>query len=190
MIKGKVTVKISSDQTKALNMVLKELDKASVYVGIPEENADRKDGGVNNAQLLMIHTKGSPVRGIPARPVLEPAIEADDNRLKISAGLLNAARQSFNGNKNGFITMLNNVGRLAQGICQRWFTDPRNGWPPNQAATVLAKIRKIKGKRGEKAAEEYKRRLAAGESMVGLDTPLIDTGEMRQAITYIVKENK
>jgi len=190
MIKGKATVKTTFDQTKVLDKILKELDKAPVYVGIPAENADREDGGINNAQLLMIHTKGSPVRGLPARPVLEPAIEADDNRLRISAGLMNAARLGLDGNKAGFITMLNNVGRLAQGICQRWFTDPRNGWPPNQAATILAKIRKMAGKRGEKAAEEYKRRLSAGESMVGLDTPLIDTGAMRSAITYVVKEGK
>lgn len=190
MIKAKANVKITSDDTKVLNEVLKELEKASVYVGIPEENADREDGKMNNAQLLMIHTKGSPARNLPARPVLEPALEADDNKIKISAGLLNAAKQSFDGNASGFITKLNNVGRLAQGICQRWFTDPRNGWPPNKPATVLAKIHKIKGKRGKAAAEEYLRRISEGESMVGLDTPLIDTGEMRKAITYVVKDNE
>jgi hypothetical protein len=33
---------------------------------------------VTNAELLFIHTKGSPLKHIPARPVIEPAIENDN----------------------------------------------------------------------------------------------------------------
>ena len=88
------------------------LGKLAAYVGVPADEAGRTGaltklagnatgkrakklrdlvlkgaGAVNNAELLFIHTKGSPLRKIPARPVLQPAVEADGNKQAIAAEL-------------------------------------------------------------------------------------------------------
>ena len=42
-----------------------------------------------------------------------------------------------------------------------WFENPQNGWPPNSPRTIRRK---------------------------GSDQPLVDTGEMRKAITYVVRD--
>ena len=49
------------------------LREAKAVVGITAETAGR-DGPVNNAQLLFIHSNGSPMKHIPARPMIEPAL--------------------------------------------------------------------------------------------------------------------
>lgn len=57
---------------------------------------------------------------------------------------------------------LNRLGMLAQNIVKNWFTDPRNNWPPNSPVTIAKK---------------------------GSDMPNIDTGQLRNAITYVVRDN-
>lgn len=71
---------------------LKELDRVDVLVGIPARTTPRTKQVINNASLLFIHTHGSPIRGIPARPVIEPAIAASGNKEAISTELAAAAK--------------------------------------------------------------------------------------------------
>ena len=87
MVTGQVQRKVNID----LDKVLAQLKKKAVYVGIPKENSKRDDGEMTNASLLMIHSKGSPLRNLPARPVIEPAIEDETNKAKISKQLIAAA---------------------------------------------------------------------------------------------------
>lgn len=117
-------------------------------------------GNISNAQLLYIHSKGSPLRNIPARPVLEPAIEAKGNREGIAAELAKAVQASLHGNDEDVTRYLKRAGLSASNAAKRWFTDSRNNWAPNAPATIRAK---------------------------GSDQPLIDTGALRQAITYVIK---
>ena len=71
-----------------------ELRKTAVYVGIPQErNASR--GSVSDAELLFIHTNGSPLMRIPARPTIEPALE--ENKERIGELLRQAAIAASNG---------------------------------------------------------------------------------------------
>ena len=90
MVTGQVQRKVNID----LDKVLAQLKKKAVYVGIPKENSKRDDGEMTNASLLMIHSKGSPLRHLPARPVIEPAIEDETNKAKISRQLIAAANNS------------------------------------------------------------------------------------------------
>lgn len=183
MAKTKLT---TEDHTGALFAALKKLPKQQVFVGIPESSAaDRTrkleqlaDGvignskkakrkknrykalisQVTNAGLLFIHTKGSELKHIPARPVLEPAIAASGNKENIAAELTGAAEDVLEGKDP--TTNLRRAGIAAQNAARKWFTDPRNNWAPNSPDTIKRK---------------------------GSDRPLIDTGAMRAAITYIVK---
>jgi hypothetical protein len=78
---------------------------------------------------------------------------------------------------------LQRAGELGRNAAQRWFHDPRNGWPPDQPATIRRKQRRMRGKAKREAAAA----IAAGD--FSGDTPNIDTAQMRRAITFIVKED-
>lgn len=162
MLTPKVSVK-SIDRTKDLGQLLKDMKKKQVYVGVPEETAARPKKGINNAALIFIHTHGSPIRHIPARPIIEPAIEATGNKEPIAKELGNALKVCLNGDVALTEVALQRVGMRAQNIVRAWFDDPRNAWAPNSPAT-------IKRKKSDK--------------------PLIDTSELRKSITYVVSENK
>ncbi len=141
--------------------LLKQLEEASVYVGIPESASERKDGEMTNAQILAVNTQGSPLRGLPARPLLEPAMEDPENKEKVNRHLLQAAKQGVQGNSGGFLQELERAGMVAQNLVRAWFVNSKNNWPPLSPVTIEAK---------------------------GSDRPLIDTGQLRKAITYVVRK--
>lgn len=137
-----------------------------VYVGIPDETTDRENeenNEVTNADLLFIHTNGSPKMNIPPRPVIEPAIKKDKERL--SSMMAKAASFVFNKNYSEAYKQLSKVGMRGQNVSRKFFVDQDNGWPPNSPAVKRRKMRK---------GAEHPR-------------PLIDTGELRKSITYFVK---
>ena len=175
---------------KAGQEALKELFNNEVLIGIPEEGSGREDE-VSNAQLLYIHTNGSPINGIPARPVIEAALEHDKEQ--VSQLLENAAKVAASGNTEGVHTALDRAGIQGQNIARAWFTNPANGWAPNKPETVANKtpaIRNIK-KRARKAKSTEERKALYAEAREAAKntkaTPLIDTAEMRKSITYKVE---
>ena len=147
--------------TGTLEDRLQRLTRKDVLVGIPVKNASRPGEEINNAELLYLHTHGSPLQHIPARPVIEPAIAAPDNKANITAELKEAAQGVLEGRPEDASRHLELAGQVGENAAVRWFTDPRNGWPRNAPSTIKAK---------------------------GSDRPLIDTGELRRAITHVVEE--
>ena len=150
----------TEDFSPALLAKLKGMTELQAFVGIPEEKDARKHGPIGNATLLYIHTNGSPINHIPARPVIEPAIEASGNRENIAEELGDAARALLNGNPSETKRHLKQAAMEGQNAARGWFTDPRNGWEPNKPETIARK---------------------------GSDRPLIDTGELLKSIVGIVK---
>ena len=178
------SVKTTDNRAKIMES-FKSLQSMQVYVGVPEADNTRKSGEVGNAELLFIHTNGSPIRHIPARPVLEPAIKARGNIEPIQDELKSAATAALSGDKKGAIRYFNRAGLIGQNVCRAWFTDPRNGWAPNSTITVMRKMSKLKGAKYTAA----KAAVDSGESLEGINTPLIDTAQLRKAITYVVSSN-
>lgn len=153
------TVSSTDEMLKAVEEAIKELKSHDVLVGIPQEKASREGGGkVTNAELLFIHTNGSSVRGIPPRPVLQPAIENDKERVGEMLG--KAIDAATSGKKEEIVPALERAGQYGENICKAWFTNPSNGWEPNSEETINRK---------------------------GSSKPLIDTGQMRKSITHVVK---
>ncbi len=152
------TISASDEQWKAVQEAVKELKKHEVLVGITQEKSSREGGKVTNAELLFIHTNGSPVKGIPARPVLQPAIKNDKERVGEMLG--KAVDAATSGNKEQIVPALERAGQYGENVCKAWFTNPSNGWKPNSEET-------IKRKKSSRS--------------------LIDTAEMRKSITHIVK---
>lgn len=165
MFKGSATVVITQDRLPEMEKGLKQLADFEVLVGIPEEKTDREEvpdiGPVTNAELAFIHTHGSPMRNIPPRPIIEPAIEDSENSKAISEDLKLAIQAALDGDRAKTISQLNKAGISAQNAVRDWFTNPRNNWAPNSPRTIAKKKS---------------------------DRPLIDTGQLRKAISYVVRK--
>lgn len=184
---------IQSGTGSMLRAVL-SVAKKEVLVGIPAENSSREtqsDDNINNAELLYIQSHGvrkaemraemqqhieagkkyseahslyvqshgSPLWHVPPRPVLEPSVEA--NKERIGNQLAQASVAAIKGDEDKRDLYLDRAGQVAENAAKKWFENPENGWPPNAPATIRAK---------------------------GSDSPLIDTGEMRKAITHVIRE--
>jgi hypothetical protein len=178
----------------ALAKIIKDLSNLDVLVGIPENDATRQSGdGINNAELAYIHTNGirqnsmieemqpeldkgtpysaahqmyiqahgSPLWHSPPRPIIEPAIEYKPNKEAISKQLGMAAKKALSGDQQGTKDQLSKAGLLAQNLVRDWFTNPANNWPLNTPATIEAK---------------------------GSDMPLINSGQLRKSITFVVRD--
>ena len=116
---------------------------------------------MTNAQKLFINSRGSPAKYIPPRPVLEPAIQ--DKFDQISAKIREGVIKGLEGDMEGFREDYEMAGLMGVSASINWFDNPKNNWPPNAERTIKQK---------------------------GSDSPLIDTGEMRKAITYVIRENE
>lgn len=154
------------DKWQKLQEQLKYMVETEVLVGISDATTIREEEEtkeVTNAELLFIHTNGSPVNNIPPRPVIEPAIKEDRERL--SSMMKKAAQLVFDGNKEEALSQLKRVGMRGQNVSRAWFVNPKNGWPPN--SEMVAARKRAKGADNPR--------------------PLIDTGELRKSITYFIK---
>lgn len=156
---AKVVTDNFSKQLEAIDFVKNN----SVYVGIQQKDTTRDGDDVTNAELLFIHTNGSPARNIPARPVIESAIK--DSSAQLSKIMLRAAQYALQGKFAEATKQLHIAGTRGRDVSKLWFTNPKNHWPPNAPSVIKEKLKK--GSTDPK--------------------PLIDTGELRNAISYFVK---
>ena len=145
---------------------LKKLQKQEVLVGVPSDHTNRQDENevLNNASLLYIHEHGSPASNLPARPVMGPGIKGAKEKLAERLG--KAAKYALDKDKQRMTQQLNIVGLLAQNAVRAKIN---SGVEPALAASTIA-ARQRRGRTGT--------------------VPLIDTGQLRNSITYVVKENK
>ena len=119
------------------------------------------ESDITNAELLFIHTKGSPINHIPARPVLKPACAAEGNRQIIARELNASIKAAAEGDSTKARKQMLKTALAGQNAVRKWFTDSRNSWAPNTPGTIAAK---------------------------GSDRPLIDTGALRNSIVCVVRE--
>lgn len=192
MVKGTVRVSSGVDRIADIRKQIATLAKKEVLVGIPQEETTREHSSeINNAELLYIQSHGvrqtemraemqknidggmkysaahslyvkehgSPLWQVPPRPVLEPAVE--DKKESLGRQLAKVSAAALDGDTVRTEAELNRTGMMAEAAAKGWFDDLKNGWPENAESTKQAK---------------------------GSDLPLIDTGEMRKAITYVVRD--
>lgn len=192
---------------KEINAGIAALNGADALVGIPEGD-DRQDAlklramamalskkgtltkkarkflraaqnPISNAELLFIFSNGSPLRGQPPRVVIEAAIETDPTKDLIAKELAAASVSALNGDEAGMMEHLDRAGQIGESASKAWFTDSRNGWPQNAPSTIRAKSGKsVMGPVGL---------VGMDASLDAMNTPGIDTGQMRRAITHITE---
>lgn len=190
--------RIKVDNLAALKQDLADLTRVEVLVGFPEDTSEREDPDGNpveitNAALGYIHDNGEPDLNIPARPFMIPGIEAARDR--IIKQLLNCAKRVLapSNNKGGVSINVEQgmqaVGLIAQAALRKKINEGIP--PPLSEATLRERANrggKSKGRQG--ALWELAWRAAGAPASTELAKPLIDTGQLRNAINYVIRDRK
>ena len=184
-----VTARIKTiDRLKFLKASLQDISKLRVYVGVPEDKADDGKHPINEAQLIYVQTNGSPIHNIPPRPIIEPAIEAPENKAVISNEIKLGMAALLDQKKGQAKAHMRRAGQEGVNAVKNWFDDPRNGWFPLAESTIEARARrkfKVMSRKTFYGREMMRQNLAyyfnTGDFRI-----LIDTGEMRKAIIWVM----
>ena len=168
---------ITQDNVANIKKAMRELSRTTVMVGIPESKNKRKSPDkMNNATLGYIHEYGSPANNIPARAWLRPGIEA--SRTKWEDYLRQAARLAMEGKPESMDKAFNAAGMTA---VQSVKTRTSAGVPPPLAPrTIAARRRKHKN---------TKAGISTLPPQFGGMTPLIDTAQMLNSVTYTIRKS-
>lgn len=164
------TLTITEDRTDEFNAIIKRFRRDDVLVGIPQqdttrepaENADGVQSEINNATLLAINEFGSPAQNIPARPVMAIGIRAAQK--EIAEQFKQAMLGAFKTGISALSTYYNRAGIIASTSIKKTINAQEGIKEPSEATL---ETRRAQGFKGTKA--------------------LIVTGQMRNAITYVVK---
>lgn len=163
-------VKIVIDRVPGVMKAIDGLGSQRVMVGVPSTTAGRTtdDEGnklpITNAALGYVHENGVPELNIPARPFLIPGVQSAQS--EIVARLKQAGRYALDGKPDAAQKALAAVGQVGANAVQAKITD--GPFVPLAPATLAA--RKARGRTG--------------------DRPLIDTGQLRRSITWVLRKAK
>lgn len=153
----------TKDRSQVILQALDELVKREVLVGIPADKAARTtDEGLNNAGRLYVSEFGAPEANIPARPTVMPGVEKAQDT--ISKYFKAAAKRALEGDTAGVDTNLNSAGIAAADAIKEKIN---SNTPPALAERTLDD-RRARG--------------------VTRTNTLVDEAEMRNAVTYIVRD--
>lgn len=173
-----VEVKVKSSD--AVLKALAKLKKTEVLVGIPADSEPREDTPLTNATLGFIHENGSPASGIPARPFLVPGVA--HGRPEIREHLEAAVKAAYRGKARESSAELERAGSVAESAVKREITTA--DFAPLKASTIAR--RNASRNTTSKRSNEDVRSDEFGQGI----RPLINTGQLRNSITYIVKGGK
>jgi hypothetical protein len=168
-MKPKLTV--TSDFTAQFNDIIRKFRKDKVLVGIPEEenarepdpDSDAPPQEIGNAALLAINNFGSPANNIPARPVMEIGIRNAQDA--IAEQFRQAAVKALSTGLKAVGPAYERAGIIAANSIKKAINQQEGIEEPSEATI---KSRESRGFKGTKA--------------------LVVTGQMRNAITHVVKE--
>lgn len=160
---------VTTDNADSVLDALAKLSGMDVLVGIPEGNAPREDGKLNNAEIGYLQSTGATVEidgaviTLPPRPFLDMGIE--DTRDRTTAHLKAAAELALEGNTAGAERELERAGIIAS----------------DGAKAVIST--------GDRLTPLSKKTLQARRAQ-GLpgDKPLWAHGYLLRSITYVVRK--
>lgn len=156
-------VRVVRDNFAAIMAQMTALSKGDVLVGIPADETERQKGDpITNAALGYIHEMGAPAANIPARPWLVPGIKNAQD--KISTRLGAAMRAALLQNAAERDRQLHAAGLIAASAAKAMINS--NIAPALADATLAA--RRARG--------------------VTRENTLVDTGQLRNSVTYVVRE--
>jgi len=176
---------------KALMQAINQMASNEVLVGFPEASTDRKpedpeDGpkDLTNAALGYIHDNGAPEANIPARPFMVPGIENAKTKIVKIAKHMGQAVLTAKDPQGAIEQGLHMMGLTAQASIRNVINDGID--PPLADRTVRA--RAAKGRKG--AQQELDNRAKGLPPGKELAKPLVDTGQLRNAVNYVIRNRK
>lgn len=184
----------SSTSMKTTNLeqlakVVQQMGRKDVLVGIPRENAARKDGEqMNNAARAYILDRGSPAAHIPARPFLEPGVQ--DAMPRATAYMKQGTLKALKGDMSALDRGLTAAGIAAETAVRKRINS--NLPPPLSPFTVMWRHRDRGGGRMRKSEVTYGALVNIGytpaqaQAATGIKS-LVNTGEMRNAVTHVLR---
>lgn len=179
-------------KTDKLNEVIKSiasLTAVDVLVGIPEDTTEREDDAPNNAYLGYLHEHGWPASNIPERPFLVPGVA--DGKQKYQSRLLKAANFALDGQKGKALEQMAAAGDIAAMSAKNKINT--GDFEPLKPSTIANRYRQRKTKSRRESEKEYLKLVSSGveapdaQAATGIQ-PLINTTELRDSITYVIRE--
>lgn len=158
-------IRITINRVNEVKRAIAEVADKRVLVGIPSTTAGRRsegdDGPLTNAEIGYIHEFGSPDANIPARPVLIPGVSKAREQIADRFGRTMAMK--LKGESVSLPAELEKIGMVAVNAVKREFVTADLA----PLAQMTLERRQARGRKGTR--------------------PLIDTGQYRQAMTYVVR---
>lgn len=176
-------VTITKDSVKEVLKTIRDLTNKRVLVGIPESADARPEGKAGNALIGYVQENGCPELNIPARPFLVPGVQnATEESTRI---LKRAGVAALQGDGSEVDNRLNQVGLMcAASVKDKMDTGP---FKPLADSTLEARVRKGGGSQVG-AKEELESRREGNPPGTDLAQPLIDTGNLQNSITYVIRD--
>lgn len=181
--------KLITNKLPKLLAAFDALVQKDVLVGVPKEKTSRKDDSVGNATIAYLMDNGSPANNVPARPFMRPGIKRAQSQIKNEFKI--AANAVLTGNEGLVNASLNRAGLAAQNSIRSVIGEGIP--PPLKPETIKNRARSRGAKSMRKGEKEYMKQIAEGatpaeaQASVGI-TPLVNTGQLRNSITYVVKK--
>lgn len=142
------------DLFKEEKKLINKLSHSYLILGVVGESSMRKKGKVNNADLLFIHEYGSPIRKIPARPILQYTIE-HTNDLVVKT-YEDCIKMIYNGSKWSEVQLkLEQLAMRIESKCRKFLRSGETDLKPLKDSTI---------------------------KMKGSSLPLFDTGQLAKSI--------
>lgn len=188
------SLKVRLDNFKAFVNGINALTQRDVLVGVPDSGATRQDETpepMNNATLAYIHDNGSPAANIPARAFMRPGIKAAQE--KIESRLKNAATAALDNKVSKIDDQLSAAGLIASTSIKKQIND--GDFAPLSPSTIAGRARSRGTKTRRKAELDYLEMVRDGappelaQGVAGIH-PLVNTGQLRNSITYVLRGKK
>lgn len=169
---------VRDDVAKLMATIRAMGNDGDVLVGIPADEDARADSPIGNAAIGYIQEKGSSKQGIPPRPFLEPGVAKVAKQCAdvIGKGAITALTDM---NPQAVLTAKNKAGLIAQNSVKATIT-AGDGFEPLSESTIRGRLNRTKSSKSMT--------MSNGEARVF--KPLIDTGSLRNSITYVIRKAK
>lgn len=202
---------MANDRAERIAASLDRLSRRQLLIGIPADKTGRDPGPITNASLGYIHEKGSPARNIPARPHLVPGVQ--EVMPLIQDQMLKASKAAVRGDDMAVDQYLTNAGQAAADSVRKKIEAKLK--PPIQPESYLRRTvgrarreeqirRAIGASRAEMAPGTAARaealrlgRYFQGVSFIAMAraeapeaTPLWDTGQYKNSITFVIRDRE
>lgn len=178
-------VKVTRGMLEELRAQLEKLTQVEVLVGFPQDTSERTedslDAKVTNATIAYAMDNGMPERNVPARPFMYPGIEnavpavtAKMMQMAVAVSQMRYAAADQGWHQVGLIAATSIKMKINEGIP-----------PPLANSTLRSRLARHPSRQGEK--KELANRAAGLPAGVGDAKPLVDTGQLRNAVNYTIR---